>query len=196
MTEVGPRVSSAHRTATRLVEWTLVLDELCVLDVQLAARRERLSGATIARRSNAVEHVDPGSHSLDQILWGTNTHQVARRVWRHSWRDVFNHVKHHRLLFPDAQTADGVTIEADVYCLFETVSAQLEMTGALDDAEERLCAAQTIDFETAGVGAFRLKSIESFSRALCPTRGEVQAALSLLVSRLAGRTFVEDHDDV
>ena len=50
MTEIGARVSPADGTTARFVERTLVVGELRVLDIQLAARGERLASATVARR--------------------------------------------------------------------------------------------------------------------------------------------------
>src|SRR5215217_7744149 len=120
MTEVRARVSPAYRTTTRFVERALIVYPFRVLDIQLAARRERLSGSAVARRQNAVKHIDAARDCFDQILRCADTHQVARRVFRHSRRDVFYYFKHQRLLFSDAQSTDGVAVEADVYSLFET----------------------------------------------------------------------------
>src|SRR6185369_13819322 len=120
MTEVSARVSFTDGTATYFVERALVVYPFRVLDIQLAARRERLSGAAIARRQNAVKHIDAARNCFHQILGRADAHQVSRRVFRHSRRDVFNYFKHQRLLFSDAQSADGVAVEADVYGLFET----------------------------------------------------------------------------
>jgi hypothetical protein len=116
---------------------------LRVLDVQLAARRKSLSGPAVSRRQNAVKHVDTARNCLDQIFRRADTHQISRRIFRHSRRDVFDDVKHHRLLFADAQTTDGITVKADVYSLFETDSSQIQMAGALNDAKQCLRAAQT-----------------------------------------------------
>src|ERR1051325_2604772 len=120
MTQIGPRVSAAHRTATRLIERPLVVYELCVLDVEPAARRERLARAAVAGRQNAVEHVDAARDCFDEIFWRADAHQVPRRISRHSWGDVFDYFKHHCLLSPHAKPADRVAVEADVDGLFET----------------------------------------------------------------------------
>src|SRR5215211_690664 len=118
MTEIRARVSPAYGAATRFVERPRIVGPLCVLDVQPAARRESLACAAIARRQNAVEHIYSTRDGFDQIFGRADAHKVPRRLFRHSWGDVFNHFKHHRLLFPDAQSADSVTVKANVYRLF------------------------------------------------------------------------------
>ena len=97
---------------------------LRVLDVQFAARRERLAGAAVSRRQNAVKHVDTARHCFDQIFGRADAHQISRRVFRHSRRDVFDDFKHHRLFFADTQSADRVAVKANVYCLFEADSSR------------------------------------------------------------------------
>src|ERR1044072_7058850 len=125
MTEIGPRGPAADGTATRLVERPLVVEELCVLDIEPAARRERLARAAVAGRQNAVEHVDAARDCFDEIFWRADAHQVPRRISRHSWRHVFDYFKHHCLLFPHPQPADRVAVEADVDGLFETDPPQI-----------------------------------------------------------------------
>src|SRR5829696_6812687 len=135
MTEIGSRVSLADRTGTRLVERAGVVCPLRVLDIQLAARGESLASAPVTCRQDAVKHVDPASHGLNKILGSSDAHQVSRGIFGHAGRDVFDHFEHQRLLFTDAQAADGVTVKADVYGLFEAYPSQVEMAGALDDAK-------------------------------------------------------------
>ena len=50
--------------------------------------------------------------------------------------------------------------------------------------------------DAASVGACYLETLEGVFRALCPAGSQVHAALSLLMSSLARRTFVKDHYDV
>src|SRR5215213_4858371 len=160
MTEVGSRVSTAHGTSTRFVERARVVRPLCVLDVQLAARRESLACSTVPRRQNAIKHVNAPRNCLDEIFGRADTHQVSRRVFRHFRDDLFYHIKHHRLLFADAQSADGVAVKANVYGLFETDSSQISMAGALHDSKQGLRTAQTFGLTTPSVCAFRLQLIE------------------------------------
>src|ERR1044072_6655205 len=125
MTEIGPRGPAADGTATRLVERPLVVEELCVLDIEPAARRERLARAAVAGRQNAVEHVDAARDCFDDIFWSADAHKVPRRITRHSRGDGFDYFKHRCLLFPHAQPADRLAIEADVDGLFETHPPQI-----------------------------------------------------------------------
>src|SRR5215213_9669523 len=122
MTHVSPRMSPAYRTAARFVEGTRIVRPLCVLDVQLAAGRKSLAGPSIARRQNAVEHVDTSRHRFHQVLRGAHTHQVPWGIFWQPRRDVANHFEHHRLLFADAQATDRIAIKTDVYGLFEAIT--------------------------------------------------------------------------
>src|SRR5205085_511679 len=196
MTEIRARVPPADRTLARFVEWARVVYPLRVLDVQLAARRESLTGATVARRQNTVKHVYATRYRLDQILWRSNAHQITRRFFWHSRCEVLNYVKHHRFLFADTQSADRVTVKTDVDGLFETHSSEIEVSGTLDDAEECLCAAQAFGFNAACVSAVSLQSLERCFRTLCPTRSQVHAAFCLFVMGLARSAFIKDHHDV
>src|SRR5689334_19557827 len=146
MTQIRARVTATHGTSARLVERAGIGRPLRILDIQLATRGECLSGAAVPRGQNAIKHVDTARYCVNQILRCTNAHQVSWSVFRHSRRDVFDYVKHQRLLFPNAQATDGVTVKADIYSLFETVASQIEVAGALDDAEECLGAAQVFGF--------------------------------------------------
>src|SRR6185369_9563582 len=159
-------------------------------------RRERLTGSPVTRGQNAVKHIDTASYSFDQVRRCANTHQVSRRIPRHSRGDVIDNVEHHRLLFPDAQSADCITVKTDLDRLFETLTPQIEVTRALNNAKQCLLPAQAFDFKTTGVRAVTLKAIKGVSGAFCPACGEVHAALRVFVSCFAGSTFVENHHDV
>src|ERR1051326_6245082 len=104
MPQIRARVAATNRTVARLVERTLVLYPLRVLDVQLAARRERLPGAAVASREDTVEHVDATRDGFDQIFGSADAHQITRRLRRHTRRDIVDDVKHDRLFFADAQS--------------------------------------------------------------------------------------------
>ena len=61
---------------------------LRVLNVQSSARGESLTVAAVARREDAVEHIDPARDTLDQVFRRADTHQVSRPRVGHARRDV------------------------------------------------------------------------------------------------------------
>src|SRR5690242_6332555 len=174
MPQIRARVAATDGTVARLVERPLVLHPLRVFDVQLAARRERLPGAAVASWQHTVKHIDAACDRLDQIFGSADAHQITRRFWRHTWRDVVDDLKHDGLLFADAQAADRVAVEADLDGLLEAAAPQIEMARALNDAKQCLSSAESAIFrriETTRISAFVLKPIECHSRASRPARG-------------------------
>src|SRR6266850_4103792 len=110
MTEKRARVAPANRTGTRRIERAFVACPLRVFHVQLAARREGLASAAIARWQHAIEHVNAPSHSFDQVLRRTDAHQITRAAVRHQRSKLLDYFKHYRLLFAHAETADGIAV--------------------------------------------------------------------------------------
>jgi hypothetical protein len=142
MANESPRMPAANRTRTLLIERPRVRRKPGVLDVELASRSECLAVAAVARRQNAIEHVDAARYRFNQVFGSAYAHQIARFISRHAWRNVFDDVEHHRFFFADAQAANGVTVEADLYGSLKTLAPQIEMRAALNDSEERLsCSA-------------------------------------------------------
>src|ERR1043166_6851291 len=140
MPQIRTRVSPTHRTVTRLVERSLIFRPLRVLDVQLATRGERLTGPPVARRQNAIKHIDAARDRFDQIFGRADAHQITRRLVRHPRRNLVDYFKHHRLLFTDAQPANRITVKTDLDCLFQTATPQIEVTRALNNANQSLPA--------------------------------------------------------
>src|SRR2546423_10109961 len=208
MTQVGARVSAADRARASVVEGPGVGRPARVLDVQLSARGERLPVATVARRHHAVEHVNAARDALYQVFRRADAHQVARRVRRHLWRDPFDHLVHHFLLFAHAQSPDGVAVEAYFDRSRKALAPQVKVRRALHDAEDGLTTAQGFNcrrafrparvraFCTARVRAFALQLVEARARATRPARGQLHRGARRVVRGLAGRALVERHHDV
>src|SRR2546423_1708716 len=216
MTQVGARVSAADRARASVVEGPGVGRPARVLDVQLSARGERLTVATVARRHHAVEHVNAARDALYQVFRRTDAHQVARRCRRHLWRDPLDHLVHHFLLFADAQSPDGVAVEADFDRSRKALAPQVKVRRALHDAEDRLTTVQAVAahprlivvavrvrrparvrvFYITCVRAFALQLVEARARATRPARGQLHRGARRVVRGLAGRALVERHHDV
>src|SRR5919112_6636296 len=144
MTQLRPRVSAADGAPARFVERARVGRPRRVLDVEAPARGESLAVAAVARRDDAVEHVDAARDALDQILRRADAHQVSRPLVGHPRRNRLDDLVHDRLLFPDAQTPDGVPVEPDLDRALKTLAPQVKVRRALHDAEERLTPAQAL----------------------------------------------------
>ena len=160
MPEISACVAPANRARARLVKRAIILRPLGVFDVQLASGRKRLARASIARRQNAVKHVDAPRDRFHEIFRRADAHQVSWKVSRQSRRDLVYYFKHYRLLFTDAQSADGVAVETDLDRLLETLSPQIHVTGALNNAKQCLCAAECFRFDASGISAGGLLFIE------------------------------------
>ena len=101
-------------------------------EVKACPLRPLRVGNTQSNISNA-----PGD-GFDQIFRRADSHQVTRLVGGHARRDLLDHFQHYRLLFTDTESADSVSIKADLYRAFQTFAAQIQMRCALHDAKERL----------------------------------------------------------
>src|SRR2546421_9959618 len=167
MAQVSARVAAADRARAKLVQGARVGRPARVLDVQLSARGERLPVATVARRDDAVEHVNAARDALDQVFRRADAHQVARRVRRHLWRDPFDDLVHHFLLLADAQSPDGVAVEADLDRARKALAPQVQVRCALHDAEDRLTTAHTVTTHSRLIAAAlrvpRLAHVHAFS---------------------------------
>src|SRR5688500_16528153 len=106
MTEICPRVPPANAAITRFIERPRVGRPLRVLDVQLPARRERMSVPAVPRRQKTVILVDTARYCFNEILRRAQAHQVSRAIFRRPWRDVADDQMNHCLLFSDAQNAE------------------------------------------------------------------------------------------
>ena len=91
---------------------------LRVADFHHAVGDEQVAVARIARRHDAVEHIDPAAHPFDQIFRLTDAHQISRLVGRDLRADVLQNTMHIFFRLADSQTADSVAIKANLYQTF------------------------------------------------------------------------------
>src|SRR5437764_12792271 len=205
MAQVRARVAAADRARARVIEGARVGRPARVLDVQLSARGERLTVATVARRHYAVEHVNAHREALDQVFRLADAEQVARCIRRHLRRKRLYDFIHRFLLFADAQPPDGVTVEAHLDRARKTLPPQVQMGRALHDAEDRLTTAHTVATQSrliadavrvlrpARVRAFALQLIEARARASGPTRSQLHRGARRVVRGLTERALVKRH---
>ena len=96
-------------TITGGIEGTRISAILCVFDHHPPCRGKQKAVARVPRREDAVEHVDPSAHALEQVLWFTNPHEIARLVHRQLSSSMCHEIVHDVPWFTDAQTAYGKT---------------------------------------------------------------------------------------
>ena len=95
--------------AARHIDGPLVGLVARVADLQVAEAREQMAVACVARRHHAVEHVDAGGHTFDQVFRRAHAHQVTRLVGRQAVRRVRHDALHLGLGLAHADTADRIT---------------------------------------------------------------------------------------
>src|SRR5437879_644627 len=124
MAEVRPGVVLASVTVTVRIKGTFVSAILGVLDHHPPCRGKQKAIARVTRGEDTVEHVDPSAHALQQVLWFTNPHEIARLVRRQLDGSMGDEVVHDVPWFPDAQAAYGITIEAAIDQFLHTPISQ------------------------------------------------------------------------
>ncbi len=136
MAEVRPRVMLAGVTITGGIEGTRISAILCVFDHHPPCRGKQKAVTRVTRREDAVEHVDPSAHALEQVLWFTNPHEIARLVHRQLGSSMCHEIVHDVPWFTDAQTAYGIAVEAALDQFLYTPISQLFISAALDNTKE------------------------------------------------------------
>jgi hypothetical protein len=58
-------------------------------------------------REYTVEHIDPTSYTLDEILWSPNSHKIVRLVYWEEWLEYIENTIHVFLGFSDRESTDG-----------------------------------------------------------------------------------------
>ena len=114
-----------------------------------------------------------------------DTHQVAGLVLRQNLIDHLNHLIHHLRRFTNGQSANGITVSSLVGHVLGSFAAQVLISTALYDGEQRLL-----------IAVERFCLIEPLDATVKPALGQPQRLLGILVVALSWRTFVKGHHDV
>ena len=193
-----PRHAAARRRGARAgvagaagVQRLLVQLVARVADFEVAKTGEQGAVARVARRHDAVEHVDAFGHTLHQIFWRADPHQVTRFVRRQLVRRVRHDAQHFVFRLAHADATDGVTGEIHRHQLLQRFLAQVLKHAALDNAEQRVRVLQLGELRLAALGPAQAE----FHRTACFRLGG-ELALGLGFDRNVGRAFVKLHDDV
>src|SRR6185295_9327477 len=111
-----------------------------------------------------------------QIFGSANTHQIPRLIGRQSRTNVAYDVPHHLLFFPDAETADGVTVKTNPRRSLQALASQIAMSAALNDPEQRLRATDILGrFGATAVCGLKLQRVKLRSRTLRPASRQLHA---------------------
>src|SRR5262249_58757199 len=123
-----------------LIEWTCIVCVARVGEVDRAAPREGHAVTSVARRQNAIEHVNTARHRLDEIMRRADTHQITRALIGKHWRRFGDDPEHHLLRFADGKAADRVAVKIHAGKFAGTFDAQREVVATLYDTKQCIAA--------------------------------------------------------
>ena len=135
----------------------------------------------VTRRHDAIEHVDPARHRLQHILGRTDPHQISRSIVGEDRFDLLNHRKHHRLRFPDRQSAYRIAMKTDVHQRPGAGAPQFGYIATLDDAEQHVT---------------RRRALKSAIASLGPAQRQQHRPLDIAQLRRQPHAFIHLHRDV
>src|SRR5262245_5638453 len=119
MAQVRPGVVLAGITITVRIKGTFIGAILGVLDHYTPGRGKKKAIAGVACREDAVEHVNTSAHTLEQVVWFANPHEIAWLVRRQLDCRMRGEIVHDIPWFANAQAADGIAIKATIeQCLY------------------------------------------------------------------------------
>src|SRR5437667_4679385 len=140
MAKVCPRVPAANATTTIGIQRQFITGIARLFDRNFSLGSEQQPVARGSRGQHAVHHVNTQISVLDNLLWGTDPHQVSRLVlWKMRDR-CLNSLSRERPWFTDTQAANGVPRESNVNDSFCRFSSYLGIHSSLHDAEQSLSA--------------------------------------------------------
>ena len=133
--EIGARIVARGGAGTRLVDRARVVGVARVLEVDRPEAGEGEPVPAVARRQDAVEHVDAACHRLDDVLGCADPHEIARPLGRERGGHGLDDAQHHLLRLAHGQPADGITVKAHLGENTSALCAQSQIVTALHDGE-------------------------------------------------------------
>ena len=183
--EIGACVGLVDVACAAGVDGREVVGPLGVAHVERALGGEEHGVAAVARRHDAVEHVDAEADGFEDVGGCAYAHEVAWSVLGQDAVDEFNHLVHDVGRFAHGQASDGVAFGILRGYELGALDAQVAVGAALYDGEEALVVA------VAGLGL-----VEALDASVEPVMGELQALAGIVVGGRSRGTFVEGHHDV
>ena len=184
--QIGAREAGAGGAGAALVDRPLVGLVARIAQAQVTEAGEQMAVARVAGGHHAIEHVDAGGDTVEQVLGCSDAHQVARLVRGHLRRDMLQHAQHLGLRLADAQAADRIAGQFERSEPSERLIAQMLVHAALHDAEQRVRI---------------FAALELVATALRPAQAQLHRHARFVFSRqvtlrFVRRAFVELHHDV
>ena len=139
--DIGHGIVLAGVTVAALFDRAWVLGILGLAQVDPPVAGEQAGVACKARRQHTVKHVDPAADSLEQVLGGAHSHEVARPVLGQQGNHVVEHGMHLFFGLSDAQPADGIPRQVEPGQKACALPAQLGVDPTLDNAKQGLVSA-------------------------------------------------------
>src|SRR5262249_2440738 len=136
MAQVRPGGVLTGIAVTVCIKGTFIGTILRVLDHHTSCRGKHNAIARVTRGKDTVEHVDPSAHALEQVVWFTNPHEIARLMRRQLGCSMRGEVIHDVPWFTNAQATYSIAIEATIEQGLHTAIAQCLIGAALDNAKE------------------------------------------------------------
>lgn len=106
--------------------------------------------AGMARRHDAVEHIDSAGNAFDDLNPVADAHQVTGMGSGDVGDGEIDSAHHFGFRFTDADATDGITIEADFRKPLCAAFAQIGIDAALNDSKEQLTGAERLSAATFG----------------------------------------------
>ena len=185
MTQIGPGILCVNESFAIGVDGREIVFPLLVTHVHDAFRSKNHTVATVARRHNAVKHIDATGDAFENIGRCANPHQITRLILRQNGVDQFCHLIHFFSRFTHGQSTNGVAcciLRCNVLCRLLT---KVTIDTTLYDGEQGLF-----------IAIFRFGSLKAFTTTVEPAVGSLHRLLGILIVSGARRTLVESHHDV
>ena len=180
--QVGARIVARGRAVAFRVERGRIVGVPGVAQVDGPAPRVGETVAPVARRQDAVEHVDAAPDRLDEVLRRADAHEITRLLRRQDRHDTVERRQHQLLALADREAADRVARKIHADERFRRAPPQLGVRAALHDRKQRL----------AGLRLVR----ESGMRALRPAQRQLHRLLRPVPLGRQLDALVELHLDV
>src|SRR5262249_37863632 len=136
--DVSPREALARGTVAARLQRLGIAGEAGVAQVEPPLPRQRRARPAVARRKNAVEHVDPALDDVEDAERIADAHEVARSLGGQKRRGGSDGFQHGVAALPHAESTQRVAVEAELDDLFHRTAAEFGVDSALRDAEEEL----------------------------------------------------------
>src|SRR5579875_2466589 len=125
MTNVGPRIAAADCALACGIQRPLVPRVSRALDYDSSFGSEDAGIARVPRGHDAIKLIDSARHALHQVAGRADSHEVARRFFRHVVSGGFGLA--HR------KASQSISFKTDFHDLFSALPAQRVIHSSLDD---------------------------------------------------------------